>query len=338
MAEALALLDDRVKQATAEQLATSLVGQMAKAKDSSSLIALASALAHVTDKIRPATTAAAATKLVERIAADMQLRRLIRPNPANPVSMYTVSLPDLASALRSLKDKATIKAGAIVLMEQMAQETDAGSFRGLASALASLMDVLGQPTAEQVASKLMERMAKEKDPDMLHALAFGLRSLPQLSLTQKELAQASGAFDIPDAPCGVLLQFESNLRRSELAHQLANPLCQEEDWKLLALDAAQLTGRPLARRGKKSANLYEALNRRELSAEKPEEIIVDFPQLSAYVSSQRTWRERFSIGISMFASLILLLGALMSFVTALAQTLRRPSVAYSPYKIESRPA
>jgi hypothetical protein len=91
--------------------------------------------------------------------------------------------------------------------------------------------------------------------------------------------------------------------RLRLADQLANPLCSEGSWRLSALDAAKMTGRQIARGDK----------------DKPDEIVVDFAEVCAFIASERPGPGRFPLGLPTIASLLLLLGAVVSCVFAVAK-------------------
>jgi hypothetical protein len=103
-------------------------------------------------------------------------------------------------------------------------------------------------------------------------------------------------------------------RKTELAIALASPFCKEGSWNVLALEAAEVTGRPIAQ-GERS---------------KPREITVNFPEACAFVAGVRPGPRRLAVlGIPALVSLVLLLGSLLSLCVALIK-LRVTRVTAAP--------
>jgi hypothetical protein len=164
---------------------------------------------------------------------------------------------------------------------------------------------MGARTAQKLASTLVERMSQEQDTGTLIHLANTLSSFRSPAVPQKELQQIASVFQLPNAPCSVLLAFDYPSKQTELPKQLRNPLCREDDWKHLAVRAAQISGRPIAHEQK---GRYES------------EIVVDFPKLSNYVWMAQPWYNRYKLSVPVIASLVLLVGALVALLLGLLRS------------------
>lgn len=290
LAHSLGELKDAVEPQTIQAAAATLVVRMGKETDPSALRSLAQGLRQLKDKVEPATIQAAAATLVERMSKETN---------------HPDALGSLAEGLGALKNKvepAIVRAAATTLVQQMSKENNAYALLPLARGLGALMDKV-EPATVRAAATLVERVSEEHDPDALRALANGLGSFPEGSLTQKDLQQVSAAFKIRDAPCLVLLAFDSATQQGEFPKQLRNPLCQEYDWKKLALRAATISGQPFAR---------------EKTMDGKSQIVVDFPKLSDYLSSQAGY-DRLRLSLPEIATLVLLVLALVAFVLALVK-------------------
>jgi hypothetical protein len=278
---------------TIQTAASTLVERMSQEKSASALSSLAEGLGALKEA-PPQTIQTAASTLVERMSQEKDAS----------------TLGFLAQGLGALGDKIepqTVQTAASTLVERMSQEKSASALRSLADGLGALKDKIDPPSAQKLASTLVERMSQEKDASALCSLAEGLGALPSADLSPKELLKMSAAFQTPDAACSALLAFDRATQESELPKQLRNPLCQENDWKQLALRAAQLSGQPIA-------------HERVVEGNTEKEIEVDFPKLSDYVWAGAPWYDRYEISLPEVAAIVLLIITAVVFIFGLVRS------------------
>lgn len=333
----LRLLKDRVGMVTSERLASSLVERMGQVTDAQAMCHLAAGVGLLKDKVSPQAIGAAASRLVEQMDKESDpsafimlangLGSLTDQSAASTIQTAgsrlvgkmgqltdASTLSDLAASLAVLADQVgttTIDQAASRLVERMDKETDAGLLRKLATGLSVLEKRAEPQTIQHGVVRMVEQIGQQTDPDELRKLVSGLTTFNGISLSAKEIAQVSVVFHLPEAPCRIVLQFEPNSLRTEEVRQLANPLCAETDWKLLALDAAQRTKRPIASGDKL----------------KPDEIVVNFSELEGYLLVEHDSGTRQILPLPVLASLLLLLGAAAALILALVRSRHRLSVA-----------
>ncbi len=183
---------------------------------------------------------------------------------------------------------------------ELMSKADGSNAATLGESLAALAPQLKSDQAKRLVNRIVAGTSQDQDPDVLRAFASALSNFPY-SLSKNDIPPALKALDLPDAPCAVVLAFDRISQPPELIKQLRNPLCHEDDSSKLALLAAQISGQPLAQERKFTAG---------------EETVVAFPALSAYLSSQDKSYNRFKVSLSELAALVLVVGALVTFVLA----------------------
>jgi hypothetical protein len=292
------VLKDKLDPQTIQTVATTLLKWMSKEKDADALESLANGLHALKEKVDPQTIQTVAIMLVERMSKEKD---------ADALGFLAFDLDTLIDkdTLRDKIDQPTAQELATTLVERMGQEKDTNALGSLAEGLDALMDKIDQPTAQKLATALVERVSKENDANALRSLGSRLHALRAANLPQKALEQVSGVFQIPDAPCSALLAFDRDSQLTDLPKQLRNPLCAEDDWRRLALSAASLTGRPIAR---------------EENVNGKERIAVDFSKLSDYVWSGQPWYERYRLSFPEVAALVLLVLTVIAFTLGLIKS------------------
>jgi hypothetical protein len=215
------------------------------------------------------------------------------------------SLVYLGHALGGLGSNVSTTAAdqaAKLLLARMRTETDAGLQMHLAYSLGRLGQEVSMPTIDEAAKLLIARIRSDVSPEHLRWLGRGLASL-KAKLDPKSLTSIPTLFTIADAPCAVVLGVPREAIGSFLTKQLMNPGCDEDDWQSLALEAAQIAGKPIAVKDTKA----------------PHKITVHFASLSEYVSKNGHWYELLRFAWTDWLSLSLFAAAVVALAIGLAK-------------------
>jgi len=318
-------LKDKASQQAHDAAVARLLARMENESDVSVLSTLASGLGALKNKASHQVIEAAVAKLSARIESengfpallawtvglkdlpsqqtiDATIVKLLSQMEHETDTRKLAGLAQQFSLLSAKTDQPMTEAAVVNLMSRMEEEVDAFALSQLAFSFDSLMDKIDPATVQQFAAKLIKRIARESQPEALHALASLLDRLPAINLAERDISQISRVFEIPEAPCRVVLKSGVDLLSRQLMRQLMNPLCKEADWTELAEKAATMTGRPIVRRMDNNT------------------LFIDFVQLSDYTSPERHFYDRYQITFPTIAVLGFLLIAAATLVWALIRS------------------